>query len=57
MRKTVKLRKTGNSMAITLPKEIAEDLQWHVGDTVFLETKTAKESYFKSPKILVVEKA
>lgn len=57
MKKIHKLRKTGNSLAVTIPKEMVEELNWRVGDSVLLETKEPKETYFKSPKILVIEKA
>jgi antitoxin component of MazEF toxin-antitoxin module len=57
MRKIVKLRKTGNSLAITIPKEMVDELEWTEGNSVFLETKPSKESYFKGPKVLNIEKA
>jgi putative addiction module antidote len=34
--KSVTLRKMGGSIGATLPKEIAEHLQWQAGDTVLV---------------------
>ena len=58
MKKIVKLRKQGNSLVITISKEIIDVLKWDENDYVFVETKEAKnkESYFGSQKILHIER-
>ncbi|MEM2969953.1 MAG: AbrB/MazE/SpoVT family DNA-binding domain-containing protein [Candidatus Bathyarchaeia archaeon] len=35
----VKLRKTGNSLVITIPKEILETLGWKAEDELYIEAK------------------
>ncbi len=56
MKKIVKLRKQGNSLIITIPKEQLDILKWNENDYVLLETKDAEKSYFGSTKTLNVEK-
>ncbi|HIE23450.1 MAG TPA: AbrB/MazE/SpoVT family DNA-binding domain-containing protein [Candidatus Korarchaeota archaeon] len=34
MPKVVKLRKVGDSLVVTIPKDIAEALNWQVGDRI-----------------------
>lgn len=57
MRRIVKLRRQGTSLVITIPIELLRELEWREGNDVLLETKPTIESHFKTPKILVVEKA
>lgn len=57
MRKIVRLRRQGTSLVITIPIELLKELEWQEGDDVLLETKPTSESHFKTPKILIVEKA
>jgi len=37
MPKIVKLRKVGDSLVVTIPKDIAEALNWSVGDRINIE--------------------
>jgi bifunctional DNA-binding transcriptional regulator/antitoxin component of YhaV-PrlF toxin-antitoxin module len=57
MKKIVKLRKAGNSLIITIPKELADDLKWRENDQILLDSEEQKpETYFRGPKILKVGK-
>ena len=53
MKKIVKLRKQGNSLTITIPKDMITDLKWNENDYIFLETEVqAPQSMLKGPKFL-----
>ncbi len=57
MKKIVKLRKAGNSLIITIPKELADDLRWRENDQILLDSEEQKpETHFPGPKILKVGK-
>jgi len=49
----VKLRRSGNSTVITIPKEVMKSLNWKDGDYVSLETKRPKE---QARDVLIVGK-
>lgn len=53
MKDVRKLRKQGNSLMLTISKELVEDLNWKEGDRIMLESETqSKDSYLIGPKIL-----
>ena len=53
MRAVVKVRKGGNSLAITLTKDLVDDLKWKEGDEILLESEpTNPGSIFSGPKQL-----
>ena len=57
MKKIVKLRKQGNSLTITIPKDLAADLKWKEEDFIMLDSvPQAPDAKFKGPKALKAEK-
>ncbi len=53
MKKIVKLRKQGNSLTITIPKDMLSDLKWNENDYIMLESEVQiPDSMFKGPKFL-----
>ena len=57
----VKLRKSGNSYVVTVPKNILETLGWTESDEIVLEIRTVvpgRDTYFSvvEPQVLVVQR-
>ena len=53
MKRIVKLRKQGNSLTITVPKDLVADLKWKENDEILLESETQTlDSMFRGPKSL-----
>lgn len=58
LRAFVKLRTQGNSLVITIPKDIREFLGWKEGDLILIRLEKTAKTYFDSkiPRRLVAEK-
>lgn len=58
MKKILKLRKQGNSLIITVPVELREELKWKCGDQVFVEVVPvdAKLPMFSGENMLKITK-
>lgn len=61
MKRIVKIRKAGNSLIITIPRDLLDDLGWKEDDNVFLESEPQVEGsyltgFFKGQKILKIGK-
>lgn len=57
MKKIVKLRKSGNSLAISIPKEMAQALRWKEGDYILLEIKMKEKTAYETiPNYLIASK-
>ena len=57
MKKIVKLRKQGNSLTITVPKDLASDLKWNEEDYILLESiAQTPDSMLRGPKYLKAAK-
>jgi antitoxin component of MazEF toxin-antitoxin module len=53
VKRIVKFRKIGNSLMITIPRDLAEDLKWKENDDLLLESEPLeKETIFRGPKML-----
>ncbi len=57
MKKIVKLRKQGNCLVITIPRDLLDDLKWTENDQILIESQLqSSDSMFKGPKFLKVGK-
>jgi antitoxin component of MazEF toxin-antitoxin module len=56
VKKIVKLRKSGNSLIVTIPKDIADLLKWKEEDYVLVEIQEVKESHFGGKRIVHIER-
>ncbi len=53
MKKIVKLRKQGNCLVITIPRDLLDDLKWTENDQILVESQLqGSDSMFKGPKFL-----
>ncbi|MGD6808185.1 MAG: AbrB/MazE/SpoVT family DNA-binding domain-containing protein [Candidatus Bathyarchaeia archaeon] len=53
MKKIVKLRKQGNCLVITIPRDLLEDLKWAENDQILIESQPQNaDSMFKGPKFI-----
>jgi antitoxin component of MazEF toxin-antitoxin module len=57
VKKIVKLRKQGNCLVITIPRDLIDDLKWAENDQILIESQLQNsDSIFKGPKFLKVGK-
>lgn len=56
-KKIVKLRRQGNSLVVTIPKELIEYLNWKENEYVLVEAKESSENLrFGGEKMLKIER-
>jgi antitoxin component of MazEF toxin-antitoxin module len=57
LKKIVKLRRQGNSLIVTIPKDLVADLKWKENEYMMLESEIQDPtSIFRGPKMLKVGK-
>ncbi len=52
VKKIVKLRKQGNCLVITIPRDLLDDLKWMKNDQILIESLQNSDSILKGPRCL-----